>query len=83
MSEDKKVKYKINFWKAEKIEINEMKCGNCSAVDSTIYACKYSMKEFDDFSRKIVLKSKSTRLCGKCKYVVSKIIAKAEEKGDK
>ena len=80
MEEKKKINYKINFWRADKIEVNKMKCGNCGKQDSQMFACKYSMKEYDDFSKKVVLKSKSAKLCGKCNYVVTKLLERQEAK---
>lgn len=67
-------KYKIDFYKAEKIEIHEAKCGNCGATHKEMYACKYAIKEYDEFSKKVVDKVKSTRVCGKCKWYIQKVL---------
>lgn len=72
---------KIPFYKANKISIEKIVCGNCKNTVDQAFSCKYNIKEQDPFTKKFADKTKTVKLCFSCKnYVVNYVIPKIRDK---
>lgn len=72
---------KIQFWKANKISMEKIVCGNCKTSVDQAFSCKYNIKEQDPFTKRFADKTKSVKLCFSCKnYVVNHVIPKIGNK---